>query len=95
VTSAYGGCYVIKLNLVESLASGSASDEVKLLAARIEAEDSAPPPLVIRPDGVAVGSQYRGAAERLIDNPRINREGKEELYLDVDAPQASINVTQY
>jgi hypothetical protein len=39
MTSAYGGCYVIKLNLVESSASGSPIDEVQLLAARIEAED--------------------------------------------------------
>jgi len=93
MTSAYGGCYVIKLNVVESSAGGDVSGEVQLLAARIEAEDPSPPPLVIRPDGIAVSSQYRGAAERLIDNPRINREGKEELNLDIDAPRASIAFT--
>jgi hypothetical protein len=80
----------MRLTCVEPLTASSVKGEVQSLAARIQSEDSFPPPFTIRPDGLAVSAQYRNAVERLVDNPRINREGKRELYLDMDAPQANI-----
>jgi hypothetical protein len=75
----------------ESSVSSCTENEVQELVARVTAEDPSPPPFNIHPDGLEVEARHRAAADRLIANPRINRECC-ELYLDVGPLQASISL---
>jgi hypothetical protein len=83
MTEIYGGTYNLKPVRGETLTSGSVEVAVKEIRSRIEDEGYSIP-LADRPDGLEVEAQHSFAAEHIIDNHRINREGQSELYLDLD-----------
>jgi hypothetical protein len=78
MTDPYEDKYVIRVN----------SGEIQSVVGRIEVEYSPLPTFTVGPYGL--GFEDRSVAEALIDNPRINREGKAEMQLEADPSRSNI-----
>jgi hypothetical protein len=72
--------YSIKLVRREAATSASLREELAQTLVRIE-DEGIPAVVIDGSDGPELKVPTKVAAERIVDNHRINREGKGELYL--------------
>jgi hypothetical protein len=83
MTELYAGSYNLNPVRGETSTSDSVEVEIKEIRSRIEGEGYLLS-LAERLGGLEVEVQQRVAAERIVDNRLINREGQSEIYLDLD-----------